>query len=233
MFYFTDFSRTGKSTSLCLLILTARWDCCSWVRPWVSLENKSHPHFPMMPSAHKCLNPQQYWWSNFRNSSNHFSGKSSSSLWFETGMTGFFLFGGILGSASRAIFPVSLSNHVGFTPRLLYGSTHHSPESFTHLKTGWAQDAWLQWSYEKKGWLAFLVFFFLHFHPDRSARELKMLKGGNFFFFSRHWRGGFFLSCTFAVQKVIFSPTNPLHTVSASKLSIWGPETLIDGFCSH
>ena len=60
----------------------------------------------------------------------------------------FFWFGGILGSASRAKFPVSLSKHVGFTPRLLYSSTHHSSESFTHLQTGWAQDAWLQWSYE-------------------------------------------------------------------------------------
>ena len=48
----------------------------------------------------------------------------------------FFWFGGILGSASRVEFPVSLSNHVGFTPRLLYSSTHHSSESFTHLKTG-------------------------------------------------------------------------------------------------
>ena len=59
-----------------------------------------------------------------------------------------FWFGGILGSASRAKFPVSLSNHVGFTPTLLYSSTHHFSESFTQLKTGWAQDAWLQWSYE-------------------------------------------------------------------------------------
>ena len=47
----------------------------------------------------------------------------------------FFWFRGILGSASGAEFPVSLSNHVGFTPRLLYSSTtYHSPESFTHLK---------------------------------------------------------------------------------------------------
>ena len=45
-------------------------------------------------------------------------------------------FGGILGSASRAEFPVSLSNLVGFTPRLLYSSTHHSSESFILLKTG-------------------------------------------------------------------------------------------------
>ena len=60
----------------------------------------------------------------------------------------FFWFGGILGSASRAEFPASLSNHVGFKPRLLHSCTHHSPESFTHLKTGWAQDAWLQWSHE-------------------------------------------------------------------------------------
>ena len=60
----------------------------------------------------------------------------------------FFWFGGILGSASSAKFPVSLSNHVGFTPRLLYSSTHHSSESFIPLKTDWAQDAWLQWSHE-------------------------------------------------------------------------------------
>ena len=31
---------------------------------------------------------------------------------------------GILGSASGDEFPVSLRNHVGFTPRLLYSSTH-------------------------------------------------------------------------------------------------------------
>ena len=48
----------------------------------------------------------------------------------------FFWFGRILGSASRAEFPVCLSNHVGFMPKLLYSSTHHSPESFTHLKSG-------------------------------------------------------------------------------------------------
>ena len=64
-----------------------------------------------------------------------------------------------------AEFPVSLSNHVGTTPRLLicplgtvtpqwqrpkgiYSGTHHSPEGVTHLKTDWAQDVWLQWSYE-------------------------------------------------------------------------------------
>ena len=44
-----------------------------------------------------------------------------------------FLSGGILGSVSRAEFPVSLSNHVGFTPRLLYSSTHHSPENVTSI----------------------------------------------------------------------------------------------------
>ena len=33
-----------------------------------------------------------------------------------------FWFGGILVSASGAEFPVCLSNHVGFTPRLLYSS---------------------------------------------------------------------------------------------------------------
>ena len=32
--------------------------------------------------------------------------------------------------------------------RLLYSSTQPYSESFTHLKTGWAQDARLQWSYE-------------------------------------------------------------------------------------
>ena len=41
-------------------------------------------------------------------------------------MPPFFWFRGTLRSASRAEFPVSLSNHVGFTPRLLYSSTHHS-----------------------------------------------------------------------------------------------------------
>ena len=48
----------------------------------------------------------------------------------------------------RAEFPVSLSNHVGFTPWLLYSSTHHSPEGFIHPETSWAQDAWLQWLLE-------------------------------------------------------------------------------------
>ena len=41
----------------------------------------------------------------------------------------------ILESASRATFPVSLSN-VGFTPRLLYSSTLHSLTGFIHLKNG-------------------------------------------------------------------------------------------------
>ena len=41
----------------------------------------------------------------------------------------FFRFGGILGSASRA----ELSNLVGFTPRLLYSSTHHSSESTRYI----------------------------------------------------------------------------------------------------
>ena len=60
----------------------------------------------------------------------------------------FLLFEGILGSASGAEFPASLSNHVGFMP-LLYSSTHHhSPESIIDLRTGWAQDTWLQWLYE-------------------------------------------------------------------------------------
>ena len=45
-------------------------------------------------------------------------------------------FGGILGSASRAEFPVSPSNHVGCMPRFLYSNTHHSSESFIQLKTG-------------------------------------------------------------------------------------------------
>ena len=73
-------------------------------------------------------------------------------------LTPFFRIGGTLGSASRAEFPVSLSNHVGFTPKLLYSSTHHSPDSFIHLKTGWAQDGWLQWPYEN--W---------YFHLDTSC----------------------------------------------------------------
>ena len=45
---------------------------------------------------------------------------------FHGGRFFFCLFEGILGSASGAEFPVSLSNHVSFTPRLLYSSTHHS-----------------------------------------------------------------------------------------------------------
>ena len=47
-----------------------------------------------------------------------------------------FWFGGILGSASGAQFSVSLSNHIGFKPRLLYSSPHHSSESYIHPKTG-------------------------------------------------------------------------------------------------
>ena len=69
----------------------------------------------------------------------------------------FFWFGGILGLVSRTEFHVSPSDHVGFMPRLLYSSTHHSSESFIHLTTGWAQDAWLQWSQEN--W---------YFHLDRG-----------------------------------------------------------------
>ena len=53
-------------------------------------------------------------------------------------------------SPSGAKFPVSPSSHVGFTSRLLYISTHPSSESFIHLKSRWAQDAWLQWSH--KNW---------------------------------------------------------------------------------
>ena len=100
----------------------------------------------------------------------------------------FFLFGGILDSASRAEFPVSLSNHVGFTPRLLYCSTHHFPESFTQLKTGWAQDAWLQWSYEN--W---------YFHLDISRwLNWKDLFGLNL------WNGN--LVCFFAPPTILFKP---------------------------
>ena len=44
--------------------------------------------------------------------------------------------------------PFSQSNQVGFTPRMFYCITHHSSESFIHLKTGRAQDAQLQGSYE-------------------------------------------------------------------------------------
>ena len=78
-----------------------------------------------------------------------------SDLWFPiksdfhfAHLTAFFWFGKILGLASRAEFLVSLSTHAGFTPWLLYSttSTPHSPV-FIHLKTGWSQDAWLQWSY--------------------------------------------------------------------------------------
>ena len=50
------------------------------------------------------------------------------------------------GSLSGPNFSLSLSNHVGFMPWLLKSSAYHSPVGFTHLKTGWAQDTWLQWS---------------------------------------------------------------------------------------
>ena len=61
--------------------------------------------------------------------------------------------------ATEAEFPVSRSNPVCFTPWLLLSSTPHSPQGFTQLKTGWAQDAWLQWSHEN--W---------YFHLDISLR---------------------------------------------------------------
>ena len=44
---------------------------------------------------------------------------------------------------------VSLSSHVGFMPQLPYSGSRHSSEGTIHLKTGWPQDAWLQWSYKK------------------------------------------------------------------------------------
>ena len=44
-----------------------------------------------------------------------------------------------------AEFPVSL---YWFTPELLYSSTHHSSKRIVELRTGWAQDVWLQWLYE-------------------------------------------------------------------------------------
>ena len=47
-----------------------------------------------------------------------------------------------------AELPVSLSNHVGFTPWLTYVIPPLSPEGFIQLKTGWTQDAWLQWLLE-------------------------------------------------------------------------------------
>ena len=88
-----------------------------------------------------------------------------------------FMFWGILGSASRAQFPVSLSNHVGFTRRLLYSSTHHSPESFIHLKTGQAQDARLQWSNEN---------WYFHLDISRWLRR-KLYSLGFFLYFYTRW----------------------------------------------
>ena len=53
--------------------------------------------------------------------------------WSNAGGTGN---GGYTGRVRGFCFlPVSLSNYVDFTPRLLYSSTHRSQESFTHLKT--------------------------------------------------------------------------------------------------
>ena len=79
-------------------------------------------------------------------------------------LTVFFGFYWILGSVSRAKFPVSLSNHianhVGLTPRLLYSSTCHFPEGFTHLKTGWANrfrySIWL-WLWTFSYWDPFCI----------------------------------------------------------------------------
>ena len=50
----------------------------------------------------------------------------------------FFGLKGLLGQSQGPNFPSSvfLSNHAGFMPRLLYGSTCHSSESFVRLKTG-------------------------------------------------------------------------------------------------
>ena len=49
----------------------------------------------------------------------------------------FCLSGGFLGSVSGLSSPASLSNNVGFMPRLRYSSsTHHSPEGFIQMKTG-------------------------------------------------------------------------------------------------
>ena len=58
-------------------------------------------------------------------------------LWFNVG--------GILSSTHWGKFPVSLGNHVGFTPPNLTNRTHQPPIGITQLKTGWAQAAWLWW----------------------------------------------------------------------------------------
>ena len=76
----------------------------------------------------------------------------------------FYFFAGILWSASRAKFLVFRSNHVRLTQWLLYSSTPHAPEGFNKLKSGWAQEACLQWSC--KNW---------YFLLDTS-RWLKMLR---------------------------------------------------------
>ena len=59
----------------------------------------------------------------------------------------FFLASRDSGVSFRAKFPVSLSNHIGFTPWLLHSSTHHSPVGFLYLKTGRAQDTWHYYDY--------------------------------------------------------------------------------------
>ena len=51
----------------------------------------------------------------------------------------------ILGSVPFSMF---LSNHDGFTPWLLEGSTHKAAEGIIQVETGWAQGAFLHWSYE-------------------------------------------------------------------------------------
>ena len=38
--------------------------------------------------------------------------------------------------------------HDGFAPYLIYRGTLHFPQGIIQLKTGWAQDVWLQWSHD-------------------------------------------------------------------------------------
>ena len=125
-----------------------------------------------------------------------------------------FWFWGILGSALRAEFPVSTSNHAGLMPRLPYSSTHRSSECFMPLKNGWAQDAWRQWSY--KNW---------YFHRDISHWPSLLFFRLTIWPFLAKLRWlwviwGFFLSFTVSIghgQWLLSSMNNISHLITEVK----------------
>ena len=93
----------------------------------------------------------------------------------------FFGLWGFWGQSLGANFPVALSNHASCRPWLLCGSTHYFPEGFIHLKSCWAQDAWLQWShanwyfhFDISRWLS-MFYYWLHNFPISGSFKLPTL----------------------------------------------------------